>query len=345
MKRRLHALALLCATLLLASCGEKKPTLHLYTWDDYLNPELIAKFEKEHACRLVVDIFDSNEAMLAKLKAGATGYDVLVPTSYMVKILAREGLIAELDHTKLKNLPHVDPDYLATLAFDKEMKWSVPYMLAPTGIAYVSDRVENTEPTWRVFERTDLKGRMTMLNDSRETLGAALKTLGHSINTVDEAQIAAARDLVIEWKKNLAKFESDQYDSGLASSEFFLSQAYAGDAFQAQEDNEAIEFVLPAEGTSVACDDLVISKNAPNPELAYAFIDFLTDPANAAANMEYIYYLAPNKTAYDLVSKEFREIEALFLDAETMRKCEVIDDLGEKNALYNAAWDAVRAAQ
>src|SRR5690606_10672937 len=137
-----------------------------------------------------------------------TGYDVLVPTSYMVKILAREGLIAELDHSKLKNLSHVDTDYLAALAFDKEMKWSVPYMLAPTGIAYVSDRVENVEPTWRVFERTDLKGRMTMLNDSRETLGAALKTLGHSINTVDEAQIAAARDLVIEWKRNLAKFES-----------------------------------------------------------------------------------------------------------------------------------------
>lgn len=340
-----RTLSLLAAALLLASCGEKKPALHLYTWDDYLNPDLITKFEEERNCRLVVDIFDSNEAMLAKLKAGATGYDVLVPTSYMVKILARDGMIAELDKSKLPNLKHVDPDYLANLAFDKEMKWSVPYMLAPTGIAYVSDRVENIEPTWRVFERADLKGRMTLLNDSRETLGAALKTLGFGINTLDPAQINQARDLVISWKKNLAKFESDQYDSGLASAEFFVSQAYAGDAFQAQEDNEKIEFLLPAEGTSVACDDLVISKNAPNPELAYAFIDFLTEPANAAANMEYIYYLAPNKGAYELVSQEFREIDALFLDAETMKKCEVIDDLGENNKLYNEAWDLVRAAQ
>ncbi len=337
--------ALLAAALLLASCGERKPELHLYTWDDYLSPDLIAKFEDEFGCRLVIDIFDSNEAMLAKLKAGASGYDVLVPSSYMVKILAREGLIVELDRSKLPNLEHVDPEYLERLAFDKEMKWSVPYMLAPTGIAYVSDRVENLEPSWRVFGREDLKGRMTMLNDSRETLGAALKTLGHSLNTTDPAQIAAARDLVIAWKKNLARFESDQYDSGLASAEFFVSQAYAGDAFQAQEDNEAIEFVVPQEGTSVACDDLVITKNAPNPGLAHAFVNFLTDPANAAENMEYIYYLAPNKSAYELVSEEFRELDALFLDEATMAKCEVIDDLGENNRLYNEAWDLVRAAQ
>lgn len=338
-------LPLLAAGLFLASCGDKKPELHLFTWDDYLNPELILKFEQEHNCRLVIDIFDSNEAMLAKLKAGATGYDVLVPTSYMVKVLAREGMIVELDKSKLPNLSHVDPVYLESLAFDKEMKWSVPYMLAPTGIAYLSDRVENVEPSWRIFERADLKGRMTMLNDSRETIGAALKVLGYSINTTDQAQIDQARDLVISWKKNLAKFESDQYDSGLASAEFLLSQAYAGDAYQAQEDNDKIEFILPAEGTSVACDDLVISKDAPNPELAYAFINFITDPANAASNMEYIYYLAPNKSAYELVSQEFREIEALFLDEETMKKCEVIDDLGENNALYNKAWDLVRAAQ
>lgn len=336
---------LLFAALLATSCGDKRPTLRLYTWDDYLAPELVAKFEEEHGCRLVVDIFDSNEAMLAKLQAGAAGYDVLVPSSYMVKILAREGLVAELDHAKLPNLEHVDREYLAELAFDKEMKWSVPYMLAPTGVAYVSDRVEGVGPTWRVFERTDLKGRMTLLNDARETLGAALKTLGHSLNTTDPAEIEAARDLVIAWKANLAKFESDQYDAGLASAEFLVSQAYAGDAYQAQEDNAAIEFFVPAEGTSVACDDLVVSASAPNPDLAHAFIDFLTDPRNAAENMEYISYLAPNQTAYGLVGEEFRQLEALFLDEATMAKCEVIDDLGEHNALYNKAWDEVRAAR
>lgn len=335
----------LLSVLLLTSCGEKKPELHLYTWDDYLNPDLIVAFEEKHGCRLIIDIFDSNEAMLAKLKAGATGYDVLVPSSYMVKILAQEKMIVELDHSKLPNLSHVDDKYLTGLAFDKTMKWSVPYMLAPSGIAWVGDRVENVEPTWAMFNREDLKGRMTLLNDSRETIGAALKFLGHSLNTTDETQITAAKEVVIGWKRNIAKFESDQYDGGLASSEFFLSHAYAGDAFQAQEDNEAIDFLVPQEGTSIACDDLVISANAPNPELAYAFINFMTEPANAAVNMEYIYYLAPNKTAYDLVSPEFKEIDTLFLDDATMAKCEMIDDLGPANALYNKAWDEIRATQ
>jgi len=336
---------LFLSVFLLTSCGEKRPELHLYTWDDYLNPDLITAFEEKHGCRLIIDIFDSNEAMLAKLKAGATGYDVLVPSSYMVKILAQEKMIVELDHSKLPNLSHVDDKYLANLAFDKTMKWSVPYMLAPSGIAWVGDRVENVEPTWAMFDRTDLKGRMTLLNDSRETIGAALKFLGHSLNTTDEAQITAAKNIVIGWKRNIAKFESDQYDGGLASAEFFLCHAYAGDAFQAQEDNETIEFLVPQEGTSIACDDLVISATAPNPELAYAFVNFMTDPANAAVNMEYIYYLAPNKTAYDLVTPEFKENEALFLDDETIAKCEMIDDLGPANALYNKAWDEIRATQ
>jgi spermidine/putrescine transport system substrate-binding protein len=335
----------LLSVLLLTSCGEKKPELHLYTWDDYLNPDLITAFEEKHGCRLIIDIFDSNEAMLAKLKAGATGYDVLVPSSYMVKILAAEKMIAELDHSKLPNLSHVDDEYLSKLAFDKTMKWSVPYMLAPSGIAWVGDRVENVEPTWAMFNREDLKGRMTLLNDSRETIGAALKFLGHSLNTTDEAQITAAKEIVIGWKRNIAKFESDQYDGGLASAEFFLSHAYAGDAFQAQEDNETIDFLVPREGTSIACDDLVVSATSPNPELAYAFINFMTEPANAAVNMEYIYYLAPNKTAYDLVTSEFKENEALFLSDEVMAKCEMIDDLGPANALYNKAWDEIRATQ
>ncbi len=340
-----NILLVLLAALTLSSCGDKRPVLHVYNWDDYINQDLVTAFEEAHGCKVVIDTFDSNEAMLAKLQAGATGYDVLVPSSYMVKILAREGMIVELDHSKLPNLQHVDKEYLKNLAFDKTMKHSVPYMLAPTGIGWVGDKVENVEPTWAMFDRTDLKGRITLLNDSRETLGAALKFLGHSLNTTDDSQIEAAKNVVIGWKKNIAKFESDQYNTGLASAEFLLCQGYAGDVFVAQEDNEAVEFVVPKEGTSLACDDLVITKTAPNPELAYAFINFLTDPKNAAENMEYIYYLAPNTPAYDLVSDEFKEIDALFLNDEKLKTWEMIDDLGEDNAKYNKAWDDIKAAQ
>ncbi|MCB1092075.1 MAG: spermidine/putrescine ABC transporter substrate-binding protein, partial [Verrucomicrobiae bacterium] len=194
-------------------------------------------------------------------------------------------------------------------------------------------------------DRADLKGRMTLLNDMRETIGAALKFLGYSLNTTNEAELEKARDVVIGWKKNIAKFESDQYDAGIASGEFLLVHGYTGDLFQAQEENENVSIVIPEEGTSIACDDLVIPKDAPNPDLAHAFINFVCDPAVAAENVGFIYYLAPNKDAYPLLDQEIREDPAIFIDRAVLGKSEMIDDLGEEgNAKYIKIWDEIKAA-
>lgn len=329
----------------LTGCGEKKTTLHVFNWDDYINPDLVTRFETENDCQIVIDTFDSNEAMLAKLKAGASGYDILVPSSYMVKILEREGMIQPLDHSKLPNLANIDQTYLTETAFDKEMKVSVPYMMAPTGIGYIDGKVENPQPSWTLLDRPELKGRITLLNDSRETIGAALKALGYSINTLDDAQLQEAKDLVIKWKANIAKFESDQYNAGIASEEFLLVHGYAGDLFQAQEENENVVIVVPEEGTSIACDDLVIPTDAPNADLAHAFINFLCDAEVAAENTEYIYYLAPNTAAYELMSEDIKSEPAIFVDPTVRGKSEMIDDLGpEGNAKYNALWDEIKAA-
>lgn len=329
----------------LAGCGEKKPVLHVFNWGDYLSPDLVQRFEREQGCRVVVDIFDSNESMLAKLQAGATGYDVIVPSSYMVRIMEREGMLQPLDHSLLPNLEHIDPVYLSETAFDKEMAHSVPYMMAPTALAYIEGKVEAPEPSWRMLNRPELKGRVTILDDARETIGAALKALGHSLNTLDDAELEAARDLVIEWKQHIAKFESDQYRAGLASEEFLLVHGYSGDLFQAQESNEDIVIVVPGEGTSISCDDLVIPAGAPRPDLAHAFINFLCDPEVAAENMEHIYYLAPNTGAYELVSEELRAEPAIFIDPLVRGRSEVIEDLGpEGNAKYAAIWDQIKAA-
>ncbi len=332
-------------TAALTGCGEKKTVLHVFTWDDYIKPELVTRFEAENDCQLVLDTFDSNEAMLAKLKAGASGYDILVPSSYMVKVLERENMIQPLDHSKIPNLANVDDVYLRDTAFDKEMKVSVPYMYAPTVIGYIEGKVENPEPSWRLFERPELKGRITLLNDARETIGAALKTLGHSINTLDDAQLEEAKNLVIQWKQNIAKFESEQANAGIASEEFLIVHGYSGDLFQAQEENENVSIVVPREGTSIACDDLVIPIDSPNPDLAHAFINFLCDAQVAAENTEYIYYLAPNKAAYELMSDDIKGEPAIFMDPAVLGKSEMIDDLGpEGNAKYNAVWDQVKAA-
>jgi spermidine/putrescine transport system substrate-binding protein len=329
---------------LVAGCASKKADLHLYTWADYIKPELVQQFEKEHACRIIIDTFDSNEGMYAKIKAGASGYDVIVPSSYMAKIMFDQGMLLPLDKTNLPNLANVDPEYLK-IAVDPRMDYSAPYMITYTGIGYLKDKIADVKPTWKMLDRQDLKGRMTMLNDMRETIGAALKSLGFSLNTVDEKELAAARDVVVRWKKNLAKFENEQYKIGLASGEFFLVHGYSGDILKVKEENDQVEFMIPEEGFSLSCDDLVIPKTAKQAGLAHEFINFLHTPQVAAANTEYITYLAPNLPSYALLSEEIRNDPGIFPDKAILARGEVIRDLGENNQKYIKTWDEIKAAK
>ncbi|MFH0880930.1 MAG: spermidine/putrescine ABC transporter substrate-binding protein [Lentisphaerota bacterium] len=325
-------------------CSKSKPVLHIYTWADYIKPDLIPRFEKENNCRVMIDTFDSNEAMYAKLKAGASGYDLITPSSYMVTIMQKQGMLQPIRHELIPNLVHVDPEYLR-IAMDADMQYSVPYMETITGLAYLKSKVSGFQPSWSQFDRADLAGRMTMLNDMRETIGGALKFLGFSLNTTDERELNAARDVVIGWKKNLAKFENEQYKTGLASAEFLLVHGYSGDILQVQAENDDIEFAIPVEGTSVACDDLVIPKDATQVELAHKFIHFLHEPTVAAENTEFITYLCPNKDSYPLLSDELRRSPAMFPPEEVKAKCEVIKDLGDENIKYTRVWDQIKAME
>ncbi len=175
-------------------------------------------------------------------------------------------------------------------------------------------------------------------------LGAALKFLGSSLNSTDPTQLASARNIALRWKQNIAKFENEQYKTGIASGEFFLVHGYAGDLIQAAAENEDIRIFIPEEGTAFSCDDLCIPKDAKNVDLAHAFIDYLTGPVIAAENMEWIGYRAPNSAAYAHVSTEFRSIEVLFPPDELFAKCEPIDDLGDKLPLWTKEWDEVKSA-
>ena len=283
--------------------------------------------------------------MYAKIKAGATGYDIITPSSYMVTVMFKQGLLQKLAPALLLNIKNVDPDYLK-FALDPKMDHSVPYMLTITGIACLKSKVKDFKPSWAMFDRVDLKGRMTMLNDMRETIGAALKSLGYSLNTTNVSELNAAKDVLIRWKKNLAKFENEQYKTGLASSEFLLVHGYSGDIMQVQKENKDIEFAVPAEGTSFSCDDLVISKNARQVKLAHQFINFLYEPSVSAENTEFISYLCPNTASYGKLSDDLKKNPAIFfLKMQGSSKNEVIRDLGSDNAKYTKIWDQVKGAE
>ena len=332
-----------CLCLLIASWASAD-TLHLYTWADYISPEVVEKFEKQHGCEVVIDTFDSNESMYAKLKAGATGYDLVFPTAYMIQVMHAEGLLQNLDHTKLPNLPNIDTAVLAKV-IDTKMEHSVPYTFAYAALAIRKDKIKDAEPSYALFDRASLAGRVTLLDDMRESIGAALKSLGHSLNTRDEAQLAAAQEVLIRWKKHLARFDNEGYKAGIDSAEFHLVHGYSGDLFQVQMENPKVEIIIPREGVTIGCDEMVIPKTAKQPALAHALINFLLDPAIAAENMEWMGYYCPNTPAKARLSAEFLENPAITIPADLAAQCEVIQDLGPDLAKYSKVWDAVKAAK
>ena len=331
----------------LAGCGPEKKELHIYTWSDYIGDTVIAKFEKENNCRVVVDSFDSNEAMFAKLQAGSTGYDIIMPTSYQIPVMIRNKMIAKLDKSKLPNVvKNFDKAYYSAI-LDKSMDYNVPYAVTYAGFVYRKDKVGNAPvDTWKLFENEAVKGRIAILNDMRETIGAALKALGKSLNSTSQADIDAAVDLVIKWKKNVVKFDNEQYKTAVASGEWFAGHGYSSDSIQVMIDDKNVGFTLPKEGFSIACDEMVIASTSKNSDLAHAFINYLYDEKVALENMEYICAPMPVAPALAALSPELKPL--LSLSPEMLKRGEVLrdfDDDPKVRDMYIKAWDKIKAGK
>ena len=335
-------LLLLC--FFLTSCGSKKPELHIYSWADYIKPEVVERFEKEHDCVVVIDTFESNESMFAKLRLGAGGYDILVPSNYFLEIMQKADMLQPINKEALPNLQYLNNE-IKTLVDKDSMRVGVPYMMTPTGIAWRKDKMNNFDPSWSVFSQEALKGRMTMLNDPREAIGAALKFLGYSVNTKDSGQLEEAKQQLISWKHQLAKFESEQYKNGIASGEYIVVQGYSGDILQVMQENDFVGFGLPKEGTTTSIDFLVIPKEAQKVALAHEFINYLYEPKVACENMNFTCYLCPNTVGLTMIDSNLKSLFKEFLADETLQKIEVLHDLGPTNEAYNKVWDEVKAAK
>ena len=347
------AAAAVAASMILAGC-EQKPELHIYTWSDYIAPDVVESFEEEFGCKVVIDTFDSNETMYAKLKAGGTGYDVITPSSYLVELMAREGLVAELDHSKLPNVrANFDPAF-ASLVTDPGFKFSVPYAVTYTGFCYAKDKVPEGADvaSWEILGNEALRSKVTLLDDIREVIGAGLMSLGHSINSTDPAEIDAAVEQVLKWKKNIRKFDSESYKTEVASGATWVGQGYSTDAVQVivGDEEEGVDprddigFALPKEGFSISFDEMVLAANAPQPELAYAFMNYIYDGENAKANMEYICGPNPVKPGIDALDAEYRDL--IILKPEQVARGQVIraiDQIPGAMELYNKAWDRIKA--
>lgn len=334
----------------------KGAELHIYTWSDYIAPDVIEGFEQALGCKVVVDTFDSNEAMYAKLKAGGAGYDIIMPSSYQIATMAREGMIVELDHSRIPNVKANFAEEFASQILDPSFKYNVPYAVTYTGFCYLKDKMPEGADvaSWAILGEPSLKGRITLLDDIREVIGAGLMYLGYSVNATDPAEIDAAVEQLLKWKANVRKFDGESYKTEVPSGATYLGHGYStdstqvivGDEDEGMEPRDDIGFALPKEGFSVAFDEMVIASGARRPDLAYAFINYIYEADVAAANMDYICGPNPVAPAIDLLDPEYRDL--IILDSETLAHGQVINSFDAKPEvmeLYNKAWDRVKATE
>jgi spermidine/putrescine transport system substrate-binding protein len=318
--------------------GQTSTRLYIYNWTYYTPDSVIEKFEEEYGVEVIYDEFASNEEMYAKLQAGGSGYDVIFPSGDYVSIMVNQGMLEKIDKSKLSNLGNVDPLVLQKATYDPNMDYSVPYYWGAAGIAVNSAKVPNFEKSWSIFGRSDLKGRMTMLDDMREVLGDALVHLGYSVNTSNPEEIAAARDVVNNsWKPNLTKFDAEAFGKGYANGDFWVVQGYAEVVYEEIVDDEELirntVFFIPPEGGPAYIDSMCILKGARNLDLAYKFIDFIHRPEIYAEFTDVFGFPATAN-----IPARALKADAPLYTAEDIVNTELKDDVGEALELYNDAW-------
>ena len=343
-------LLLLCANSVYA-----EDVLHLYNWNNYISDATVARFEAECKCRVVQDYYSDNEEMLAKLAAGASGYDLIVPTGNAMESLIRQRALRPLDKRLLPNLRNIDPAWLDT-AFDPGNQYSVPYAYTLTLIGYNDAKLRELQlpvDSWAViFEPRyleKLKGRVTVLDSQRELLAAALKYLGYSANDTDETHWKQARDLILRAKPYWAAFNASSYIKELTVGNIWLVHGYSNDIFQADLDAQKAQrgfrilASIPKEGAVLALDSMVLHKSGPRPDLALQFIDFMLDGKNSAELTNLIGSGNPNQEALRYVQQEIAANPAVFPDAAQMKRLEMLRDLDRmQRRVLSRMWTEIK---
>ncbi len=326
--------------------GQIDGDLAMFGWAEYIDPEQLDAFGEEFGIDTTYTVFDSNEAMQAIVSVGGSGHDVILPSDYMVGIMGATGKLMPLNSDALPNSVNLRPDFTG-LDYDPDDTWSVPYQAGTTGLAVDTDVLGDDYPrSWGlIFDPAvseQYAGRITMLNDPRETLGAALRYLGYSLNTTDGDELAQAEALIAESKQRLAAFDSVTADELLTSGETAIAHGYSGDLFVQfldADDPERYEYFVPEEGGAKWVDTLAIPFDAPHPCTAHTFINWLLDAENGADLTNWNYYTTPNAAAEDGLEEELLEfVDDPDVVAGGEDSLEIIVDTGDFELEYTDAF-------
>ena len=323
-------------------------TLHIYNWGEYTGENIINDFEKETGATVVMENFDSNEQMYIKVANGES-YDILVPSDYMIQRLIDEGYLQKLDHSKLDCLDKLD-DGVKNLAYDPGNEYSVPYFWGTVGIIYDKTKVDIEDlkkEGYNIFLDQKYKGQVYLYDSERDSFMMALKALGYSMNTTNEAEIQEAYNWLVQCVQTMnTEIVTDEIIDNMAQGRKALGLIYSGDATYVMSENENMGYYLPESGTNLWSDAMVIPKNAKNPELAHAFINYASDYDGAYDNSSYVGYTSANKEVVDDLSGEGGEFEGInaYLPRTDNANDEIFEYNEDTKKIISDLWSRVKIA-
>ncbi|MFN7142503.1 MAG: spermidine/putrescine ABC transporter substrate-binding protein [Myxococcota bacterium] len=320
-----------------ADLGEMEKELRIYNWSDYIAEDTVASFEKETGVKVTYDTYESNEELMAKLQAGASGYDLVCPSGYAVQVLLALGLLDKLNPTYIPNLANIAPQFRKT-TFDPTDAYTVPWQWGMTGIAWRKDKVKAPPDSWAVFHDAQYKGKMTMMDDMRDVIGAWLKFRGRSVNSSEPADLNQAKADALTAKALLQSFVSAPVKGQLVAGDVWIAQLWNGDTMQAKAENAEIDWVLPKEGGVIWADAMAIPKGAPHKRAAHAFLDYVLRPEVGAAISNFTGYGSPNQAA---TAKMTTPVP--YPTPEQMKLLEFQTDLGPASAQWDQVWTEIKA--
>ncbi len=319
----------------------------VYNWGEYIDPETLRMFEEETGIKVIYDEFETNESMYPKVESGAVAYDIACPSDYMISRMIENGMLSEINFDHIPNAKkNIGAEYYEqSQGFDPENKYSIPYCWGTVGILYNKTMVEEPITRWAQLWDEKYADNILMQDSVRDAFMVAEKLNGDSMNTLDPAELTAAKNLLIEQKPLVQAYVVDQVRDKMIGGEAAIGVIYSGEAIYTQKENPDLVYVIPEEGTNVWIDSWVILKNAPNKENAEKFIDFMCREDIALINFDYITYSTPNVAARELIEDEsIKYSEIAFPDLSQYDNLETYVYLGEDgDSLYNELWKEVKA--
>ena len=327
----------------LAQAGEK---VVVYNWSEYIPENTLADFKKETGIEVVYSTYESNETLYTKLKLmKGAGYDVVVPSTYYVSKMAREGLLQKIDKSKLSNFKNLDPNLL-NKPFDPNNNYSIPYLWGSTGIGINVKKIpKDSIHGWQDLWNPKFKNSLLLTDDVREVFHMALRIKGYSANTRDPEQIKEAYEYLKQLMPNVLVFNSDAPREPFLSGDVNLGMIWNGSVVQAQKDNPDIQYIYPKEGAVFWMDSFAIPAGAKHVENALKFINYMLRAKVAKDCVDYVGYATPNLAGKALLDPATRDNPVIFPDKATIDAGEFHTDVGDAVQIYNKYWQMLKAGR